>query len=76
MKVKKHGAGVLISLSGKDVARAIDSYLVAHGIIVDGPRTVRVNNQLCEIGRVYVDSSGAVIKKGKRFAGWGNEGEK
>ena len=69
MKVKKHGEGVLISLSGDDVAGAIDAYLVAHSIYVDGPMTVRVNDKLCESGQVYVDPQGAVFKKGKRIAG-------
>ena len=75
MKVKKvkgesqYGKGVLISLSGSEVATAIDAYLVARGIHVSGARTIRVNDALVSSGRVYVDPSGYVIKKGKKIEG-------
>jgi len=75
MKVKagkgptEYGPGVEIKLSGDEVAVAIDAYLVAHGIHVDGPRTITVNGELCERGKVYVDPSGSVIHKGKRILG-------
>lgn len=65
------GPGVEIKLSGDDVAIAIDAYLVAHGIVVRGPRTIRVNGDLCERGRVYVDPSGFVIYNGKKLSGRG-----
>ena len=69
MKVEfdKKGLGVNIHLSGDEVARAIDAYLVAHSISVRGPRTITVNGQLCEIGKVYVDPSGQVIAKGEKI---------
>jgi hypothetical protein len=67
----KYGPGVEIKLSGDEVAIAIDTYLVAHGIHVDGPRTITVNGDLCEKGRVYVDPSGFVMHKGKRLNGDG-----
>jgi len=75
MKVNKHGDGVLVSLSGDDVARAIITYLTAHRIYIDGPMTIRVNDQLCESGTVYVDPAGAVIEKGFRITGndWKNK---
>lgn len=75
MKVKQgrgktqYGPGVEIVLSGDEVAVAIDAYLVAHQIYVDGPRTITVNGELCEHGLVYVDPSGCVIHKGERYLG-------
>jgi len=69
MKIKfdKKGLGVNIHLSGDEVATAIHAYLVSHNIYVRGPRTVTVNGQLCEVGKVYVDPSGQVIAKGKEI---------
>lgn len=63
------GGGVEIHLSGDEVATAIDAYLVSHGVIVRGPRTIQVNGELCETGRVFVDPSGFVVFEGKRFSG-------
>jgi hypothetical protein len=68
----EYGPGVSIELTGDEVATAIDAYLVAHGVYVGGPRTVTVNGELCELGRVYVDPSGAVVFEGKRFSGRGH----
>ena len=65
----KFGSGVDILLSGEEVARAIESYLMAHNIHIYGPRTFKVNNELCVSGSVYVDPSGQVYKDGKRFSG-------
>ena len=70
----QYGPGVSIELTGDEVATAIDAYLVAHGIHVDGPRTVKVNGALCKTGRVYVDPSGFVIANGEKLSGRG-EGE-
>ena len=67
----EYGPGVEVRLTGSDVAQAIDAYLVAHGVVVRGPRTVQVNGELCEYGRVYVDPSGFVVHDGKRFSGRG-----
>ncbi len=67
----EYGPGVLIELTGSEVATAIDAYLVAHGVAVSGPRTVTVNGELCESGSVYVDPSGFVIADGKRISGRG-----
>ena len=66
MKVRR---GVDIELTGNEVATAIDAYLVAHGVIVRGPRTIRVNGELCERGSVYVDPSGKVIDNGEEYSG-------
>ena len=77
MKVKygkgktEHGPGVQINLTGKDVARAIYVYLKAHNIHISGPATITVNGKLCKKGGVYVDPSGFVIKKGKKYSGKG-----
>jgi hypothetical protein len=79
MKVKhgkgktKYGPGVEIQLSGEEVAIAIDAYLVARRVHINGPRTITVNGELCGHGQVYVDPSGFVIHKGKKIDGRGEE---
>jgi hypothetical protein len=65
------GPGVLIELTGDEVAQAIDAWLVAHGIRVNGPRSVRVNEEFCSQSEVYVDPSGYVMAGGKRWTGRG-----
>ena len=67
----KYGPGVDINLTGSEVAVAIDAYLVAHGVVVRGPRTITVNGELCDHGRVYVDPSGFVIHEGEKIDGRG-----
>lgn len=67
----EYGPGVSIELTGNEVATAIDAWLVAHGIRVNGPRTIWVNGDLCRRGHVYVDPSGFVIAGGERFSGRG-----
>jgi hypothetical protein len=67
----KEGPGVLISLTGDEVAVAINAYLAAHRVYVFGPKTVRVNSGLCRTGEVYVDPSGYVMDKGIRMSGDG-----
>lgn len=68
----EYGPGVHVELTGDEVATAIYAFLVAHGIHVDGPRTVRVNGGLCEAGSVYVDPSGFVIDAdGQKYRGSG-----
>ncbi len=69
--ITKYGPGVRIELTGDDIATAIDAWLVAHGVRVNGPRTISVNGSLCEIGHVYVDPSGVVIYSGKKISGRG-----
>lgn len=77
MKVKygkgktEYGPGVEINLTGNEVATAIDAYLVAHGVHVNGPRTIRVNGELCEKGEIYVDPSGFAVDNGVKFPGRG-----
>lgn len=67
----KYGPGVMIELEGDEVARAIDAYLVAHGIHVSGPRTITINSELCQDCEVYVDPSGFVIADGEKHSGRG-----
>jgi hypothetical protein len=69
----EYGPGVSIELSGEEVAQAISSYLVAHGIHVDGARTITTNGELCEAGRVYVDPSGFVVCGERKISGRGWE---
>ena len=66
-----YGPGVTVDLTGDEVATAIDAWLVAHGVHVSGPRTVTVNGELCESGRVYVDPAGFVIHDGTKISGRG-----
>jgi hypothetical protein len=72
--ITEYGPGVSIELSGDEVATAIDAFLVANGVNVQGPRTITVNGELCEDGRIYVDPSGRVITpEGKELCGRGPE---
>ena len=79
MKVKygegraQYGPGISIELTGDEVAIAIDAWLVAHRVHVDGPRTVTVNGKLCKYGSIYVDPLGFVITPdGEKLSGRGN----
>ena len=56
----EYGPGVEICLTGIDLACAIDAFLVANNINVQGPRTVYVNQELCRSAWIYVDPSGFV----------------
>lgn len=67
----EYGPGVSIDIDGGEVATAINVYLVAHGVHVNGPRTITVNDGLCKTGKVYVDPSGFVIRDGVKFSGRG-----
>lgn len=67
----QYGPGIEIKLSGNEIAMAIDAYLVAHNVYVSGARTITVNGELCENGRIYVDPSGFVITEGVRISGRG-----
>lgn len=67
----KYGPGVSIDMTGDEVALAISAYLVAHGVHTSGPRTITVNGEFCEAGRVYVDPDGFVVADGKKLSGRG-----
>lgn len=67
----EYGPGVEITLTGDDVARAIDSYLYAHDIIHYGARTIRIDGKLCGDAKVYVSPEGHVMAGGKRYNGNG-----
>lgn len=66
-----YGPGVLITLDGNEVARAIYAYLVAQDVNISGPRTVSCGGKLMADTKVYVDPSGFVISKGKKYSGRG-----
>lgn len=68
-------SGRTIELDGDELARAVDVYLLAQGVVVDGPRTVSVAiaGGPQTIARsvsvsVCVDPSGRVIHGGRLVA--------
>lgn len=65
------GPGVDILLTGDEVATAIHAFLIAHGVYIDGPRTVKVNDDLCSSGMVHVDPCGFVFFDGEKINGRG-----
>lgn len=70
----EYGPGVKIHLSGDEVARAIGAWLVSQGVHISGPRTIRVNGELCKEGSVYIDPSGYLIDPdGERWDGGGGQ---
>jgi len=65
---------VSIRLSGDELAKAVDLYLHSQDVIVRGPRTITYKGKLLKGAcRVYVDPSGLVIHKGKKYDGRGRE---
>ena len=71
----EYGTGIDIDLSGEELAIAIEAYLVAHDCHISGPRTIRVNGELCEEAHIYVDPLGFVVCGGERLSGRGIEEE-
>lgn len=65
------GPGVGVYLEAHEVSLAIDAYLVAHCVVVRGPRTILVNGERITDGEVYVDPSGFVIHEDRRLNGQG-----
>lgn len=57
----EYGTATTIELTGNEVATAIDDWLKAHDVNVRGPRTIKVNDELCSTGTIYVDPAGHVI---------------
>lgn len=66
------GPGVLVDLSGDEIATAIYAYLVAHDVWVSGPRTVFINGALCDGCTLDVDPTGYVIAGRKKISGRGD----
>lgn len=66
------GPGVVVELTGDEVAVAIDAWLVANGVHVVGPRTIKVNGELCQRGWIYVDPSGMVNYGASSYSGRGS----
>lgn len=69
----EYGPGIQIDLSGTEVAMAIYTYLTAHRVHVNGAATITINGELIKEGRVYVDPSGCVVAKGKKYSGNGEK---
>jgi len=67
----EYGTGVDIKLTVDEVATAIDAYLVAHGVHIDGARTIHVNGEMIREGSIYVDPSGRVFTEGEEISGRG-----
>lgn len=65
------GPGVEINLTGDEIAQAVSDYVKSKGVDVNGPRTIKVNGDLCKEGSVYVDPSGYVVYYENRWSGRG-----
>lgn len=68
------GPGVQIDLSGTDLYYAIFAYLTSKKVIISGPVTVKINEQLLTetTASIYVDPSGFVRRKSKEYSGRGS----
>lgn len=77
MKIKygkgttKYGPGIDIKLTGSEIAMAIYTYLTAHDVHISGAATIRVNGKMIKKGSIYVDPSGSVVAKCKKWDGKG-----
>ena len=66
------GPGVVVNLTGEEIATAISAYLTAHNVYINGARTIKVNGTLIKYGYIYVDPSGFVIdNNGVKLSGRG-----
>lgn len=68
MEVFKTQVGTYIILDGNELARAIDVYLYAQGVLVQGSRTIVVDspdNGSFPGAEVFVEPSGHVVHEGK-----------
>jgi len=70
------GPGVVLSLDNNALACAVDLFLASQGFVVMGPRTVHIAVSAMTTEpqvkvEVYVDPSGFVIARGKRWDGQG-----
>ncbi len=68
---KRRGSrlSLTVTLTGTEVAQAILDYCAAHGLNITGPRTVRVNGELCTQGNITVDPLGKVAFAGVIYPG-------
>jgi hypothetical protein len=71
----QYGPGVLITLSGKELAVAVMTYLTSQQVYHEGPITICVDDELCRDieATVYVDPSGKVVADGVGWSGRGNK---
>lgn len=69
----EYGPGVDIYLTGNEVAIAILAFLVARNVNIGGSRTITVNGELCQNGKVHVDPSGHVVEGALSWSGRGPE---
>ena len=66
MKIKKgqgksfHGTGIEIKLSKSDISKALHLYLYSKGVLIEGARTTRIDDNF-NIS-IHVDPSGSVLK--------------
>ena len=67
----EYGPGVTIELTGGEVALAIDAWLVAHNVHIRGARTITVNGDLCEAGKIYIDPGAFAVVDGVKWSGRG-----
>lgn len=67
--LSEEGPGIKITLDGNQVATAIDLYLKSQGVGIIGPRTTRIDGELCQPATIYVDPSGYVKYKSMFFSG-------
>lgn len=67
----EYGPGVDIHLTGNEVAIAILAFLVARNVNIAGSRTVTVNGELCQKGKIHVDPSGYVAEGALGWSGRG-----
>lgn len=69
----EYGPGVLITLSGEEMAKAVMLWLHSQDVIVRGPATIRYDGEFLQdnLATVYVDPSGFVIADDQKFSGRG-----
>ncbi len=67
------GPGIEIELTGNELAQAIETWLMAQGVLITGARTTTVNDgDPCGSARVFVDPGGFITTAGQRISGRGH----
>jgi len=69
--ILEYGPGISIDLTGVEVVTAIETYLTAYRVYINGPRTITINGALCDKGNIYVDPSGFVTARDRKISGRG-----